>query len=89
MIRRLWKGLSLGAMLLAAPAWALSDGDVGGAWVGAPTSQKIQLVNILSRELNVDPGKLQQCIEKSASDPANAGTAIRDLARQCAESLRN
>ena len=86
MIARFGAGLVLAVILLAAPAWALSDGDTGAAWVGAPTVQKTRVVNILSRELNVDPGKLQQCLDQNFSDPANANRPIREVARECAAS---
>jgi len=86
MARRVMAALIVGLVLTAAPAWALSDGDEGGVWIQAPFQQKIQVTNILSRELRVDPAKLQQCLEKTFGDPANAGKTIREAARQCKES---
>jgi hypothetical protein len=83
--RRVMAALIVGLVLTAAPAWALSDGDGGGVWIQAPFQQKIQVTNILSRELGVDPAKLQQCLEKTFGDPANAGKTIREAARQCKE----
>lgn len=85
MARRTMAALIVGLVLTAAPAWALSDGDGGGVWIQAPLQQKIQVTNILSRELGVDPAKLQQCLEKTFGDPANAGKTIREAARQCKE----
>ncbi len=85
MARRVTAALIVGLILTAVPAWALSDGDVGNAWIAAPFQQKIQVANILSRELGVDPAKLQQCLEKMFEDPANAGKTIREAARQCKE----
>jgi hypothetical protein len=75
--------LAIGLVLAAGPAWALSDGDTGSTWSQAPVKQKIQVVNILSRDLGIDPGKLQQCLENAFADPANAGKTILDAARQC------
>ena len=83
MARNLFGGLIIWLILAAGPAWALSDGDVGAMWIQAPTHQKIQVVNILSRELGLDPGKLQQCLDKTFADPANKGKTIRDAAREC------
>jgi hypothetical protein len=83
MARRAIGVLIVGLVLTTVPAWALSDGDGGNAWIAAPTRQQIQVANILSRELGVDPGKLQQCIDKTFADPANAGKTIREAARQC------
>ena len=85
MARRMMAALIVGLVLTAAPAWALSDGDGGSVWIQAPLQQKIQVTNILSRELGVDPAKLQQCLEKTFGDPANAGKTIREAARQCKE----
>ena len=78
--------LIVGLVLTAAPAWALSDGDGGSVWIQAPLQRKIQVTNILSRELGVDPGTLQQCLEKAFGDPANTGKTIREAARKCKES---
>jgi len=83
MPRRVIAALIAGLVLIAASAWALSEGDGGGVWIQAPLQQKIQVTNILSRELGVDPAKLQQCLEKTFGDPANAGKTIREAARQC------
>jgi hypothetical protein len=87
MIRQVITPLMVGFLLAAGPAWALSDGDGGGVWIQAPFQQKIQVTNILSRELGVDPAKLQQCLEKTFGDPANTGKTIREAARQCKETM--
>jgi len=78
---------ALTAWLLAmvVPAWALSDGDTGGVWIQAPFNQKIQVTNILSRDLGLDPAKLQQCLDKVFADPTNTGKTIREAAQQCKE----
>ena len=83
MVRGLFGGLIAWLILAAGPAWALSDEDAGSNWIQAPTNQKIQLVNILSRELKFDPGKLQQCLDKTFADPANEGKTILDAAQEC------
>jgi len=75
--------LAIGLVLAAGPAWALSDADAGSVWAQAPAKQKIALVNILSRDLGVDPGKLEQCLENTFGDPVNAGKTILDAAREC------
>jgi hypothetical protein len=81
----LFGALTASLLAMAGPAWALSDGDTGGVWIQAPFQQKIQVTNILSRELGVDPGKLQQCIDKTFADSANVGKTIREAAQQCKE----
>jgi hypothetical protein len=43
------------------------------------------VTTILSQALGVDPGKPQQCIDKTFANPANAGKTIREAARQCTE----
>ena len=83
MAKGLFGGLIIWLILAAGPAWALSDGDVGSIWIQAPMRQKIQLVNILSRELGVDPEKLQQCLDKTFAKPANEGKTILDAAQEC------
>jgi hypothetical protein len=83
MTRRGIGAVIVGLVLLAGPAWALSDADTGGQWVQAPSPQKIQVANILSRELGGDPWKYVQCLDKIFTDPANAKTSIRDAAQQC------
>ena len=70
-------------ILAAGPAWALSDGDNGGQWVQAPTRQKLQVANVLSRELGSDPGKVIECLDKIFADPKNGTLSIRDAAQQC------
>ncbi len=75
-------GLSL---VFAGAAWALSTGDSGAIWVQAPSAQKNAVVNILSRELSVDPGQLQACLAKFFSDSNNATTSIQDAAKKCKE----
>jgi hypothetical protein len=85
-MRRVLVG-ALTAWLLAVAglAWALSDGDTGGVWIQAPFNQKIQVTNILSRDLGVDPAKLQQCLDKVFADPNNTGKTIREAGQQCKE----
>ncbi len=73
------------ALAVAVPAWALSDGDIGSVWIQAPFNQKIQVTNILSRGLGLDPAKLQQCLDKVFANPDNAGKTIREAAQQCKE----
>jgi len=75
--------LAAAFLAVAGPVWALSDADSGGEWIRAPTRQQIQVVNILSRTLGVDPAKLQQCLDKTFADPVNAGKAIRVAAQEC------
>jgi len=48
----------------------------------------MQVTNILSRELDIDPVKLQQCLDKTFGDPANAGKAIRAAAQECKEQTK-
>ena len=87
MAKGLFGGLIIWLILAAGPAWALSDGDVGSLWIQAPMHQKIQLVNILSRELKLDPEKLQECLDKTFADPANEGKTILDAAQECKAQL--
>jgi len=85
----LWGVLTAWLLAMAGLAWALSDGDTGGVWVQATLNQKIQVTNILSRDLGVDPAKLQQCIDKTFADPNNAGKTIREAGQQCKEQVKN
>jgi len=64
-------------------AWALSEADTGNLWAQAPSNQKIQVANILSRELGGDPWKYVQCLDAIFGDAANAKLTIRDAAEQC------
>ena len=73
----------VGLILTAGVAWALSEGDTGNLWAQAPSKQKIQVANILSRELGGDPMKYVQCLDKTFSDPKNATMSIREAAQQC------
>jgi hypothetical protein len=75
--------LVVGLFLAAGPAWALSEGDVGVVWIQATFNQRIQVVNILSLEFNMDPRKLQECLGKMFDDPANGNMTIRDAAEKC------
>ena len=83
MRRWLLRGLIVCLTLAVGPAWALSDGDLGSVWIQAPMQQRVQVANILSRDLGVDPGKLQQCLDKTFADPANEGKTIREAAQDC------
>ena len=77
--------LTVWLLAMAGPAWALSDGDTGGVWIQASFNQRIQVTNILSRDLGVDAAKLQQCIDKTFADPNNTGRTIREAAQLCKE----
>ena len=83
MARRVFGALIVWSILTAGLAWALSDADTGGQWVQAPSPQKIQVANILSRDLGGDPGKYVQCLNKVFADPMNANMSIREAAQQC------
>ena len=83
MARRVVGALIVSLVLAAALAWALSDADNGGQWIQAPSRQKIEVANILSRELGGDPSKYLQCLDKVFADPKNANLSIRQAAQQC------
>jgi hypothetical protein len=83
MARRVLGLLILWSVLAAGLAWALVDADIGALWVQSSSPQKIQLANILSRELGGDPMKYMQCLDKTFADPKNANMSIRDAAKQC------
>jgi len=83
MAKRGLDAVTVGLVLLAGLAWALSDADSGALWVQARSPQKIQVANILSRELGGDPWKYVQCLDKIFTDPANTKLTIRDAAEQC------
>ena len=85
MIRFLLCVLTGTLIVAAGPAWALSGADIGSVWTQAPLKQRIQVTNILSRDLGVDPASLQQCLDKTFSEPANTGKTIREAAQQCKE----
>jgi hypothetical protein len=76
-------GLIVSLVLATGPAWALVDADTGALWVQASSRQKIQVANILSRELGGDPLKYLQCLDKTFADPKNASMSIREAAQQC------
>ncbi len=77
-------GAVLGMALVAAgPAWALSEADTGAEWVQAPSPQKNQVANILSRQLGADPWKLVQCLDQTFAGGANVPMTIKDAAQQC------
>jgi hypothetical protein len=75
--------LIAGLALWGAEAWAIVAADVGGVWVQAQWKDKIQLTNILSRELGGDPGMYLNCLEKTFQDPANATKTIMEAAKEC------
>ena len=81
----LFGALTAWLLATAVPAWALSDADTGGVWIQAPFNQRIQVTNILARDLGLDPAKLQQCLDKVFADPTNTGKTIREAAQQCKE----
>ena len=83
MAKRVVGGLIVSLILAAGPAWALVDADTGALWVQSSSPQKIQVANILSRELGGDPMKYVQCLDKTFSDPKNATMSIREAAQQC------
>jgi hypothetical protein len=85
MMRAVFVALLAWLFAMAGAAWALSEADTGGAWIQAPFNQRIQVANILSRDLGLDPAKLQQCLDKTFADPANTGKAIRTAAQECKE----
>ena len=74
-----------GLLAFAGPAWALSEADTGGSWIQAPFQQKIQVTNVLSRVLGMNPEKLQQCLEKKFADPANSDKTILSVGQECKE----
>ena len=73
----------VGLILVAGLAWALVDADTGALWVEASSRQKIEVANILSRQLGGDPEKYVQCMDKIFANPTNAKMTIRDAAQQC------
>lgn len=85
-MRRTLVGIVAASLVtMAGAAWALSGAEPGSVWIQAPLNQRIQVTNVLSRELGVDPVKLQQCLDKTFADPAHAGTSIRSAAQACKE----
>ncbi len=77
-------GLALGLILAAGTAWALTEADTGTEWVQAPTPQKIQVANILSRELGGDPWAIRSCLDQIFTPGSpNLTMSIRDAAQQC------
>jgi len=71
------------SVLAAGLAWALSDADNGGQWMQASTQQKIQVANIVSRELGGEPMKYLQCLDKIFAQPKTGTMSIREAAKQC------
>ena len=83
MAKRAFGALIVGLVLATGVAWALSDADTGALWVQAPSPQRIQVANILSREMGGDPWKYLVCLDKVFADPANIKLTIRDAAQRC------
>ncbi len=80
---RVLGGLIVGLALLAGEAWAIVGADTGGVWVQASTKDKIQLTNIISRELGGNPEMYQNCLDKMFQDPANLNKTIIEVAKEC------
>ncbi len=81
--KRVFGAVMLGLILTTGAAWALSDADPGSLWVQTLSKQKIQVANVLSRELGMDPYKLVQCLDTIFADAANAKLTIREATKQC------
>jgi len=81
--QRVLGALIVGLALCGAEAWAIVTADVGGVWVQAQWKDKIQLTNIISRELGGSPEIYLNCLEKTFQDPANAGKTIMEAAKEC------
>ena len=76
--------LALGLILAAGAAWALSEADTGLEWVAAPTRQKIQVANILSRQLGGDPLAYVKCLDEMfPPGGANLTVTIQAAAQEC------
>ena len=84
MVKRTMIGaLALGVVLAAGPAWALSEADTGTEWMQAPTRQRIQVANVLSRQLGGDPLAYVKCLDETFAGGANATMTIQAAAQEC------
>jgi hypothetical protein len=81
--RRALGVLIVGLALWVGEAWAIVGADTGGVWVQATWNAKLQLTNIISRELGGSPDMYLNCLEKMFQDPANLNRTIIEVAKEC------
>ncbi len=86
---RRMRGMILVGGLLAGSAlgWRTADAivaaDTGGVWVQAPLKNRIELTNILSRDLGGDPTMYLHCVDQTFRNPAAANETILAAAKAC------
>jgi hypothetical protein len=83
MRRQVLSVLVLGLAVWAGQAWAIVGADVGGVWVQATWQAKLELTNIISRELGGSPDMYLNCLEKTFQNPANSNKMIIEAAKEC------
>ncbi len=75
--------LIVGMALAGGNAWAIVGADIGGVWVQATWKDKLELTNIISRELGGSPDMYLNCLEKMFQDPTNLNKTILEAAKEC------
>ncbi len=75
--------LILGGSLMTGTAWGIVGADTGGVWIESSWKDKIELTNIISRELGGSPEMYLNCLEKTFQDSANTNLTIIDAAKAC------
>lgn len=84
---RLAIGLAMLAVSWVRGAEALTAADKGFNWVAAPFAQRIQLTNVLSRDVGAEPREIQACLEKvfNTQDQQILSQTIKDALKLCPE----
>ena len=87
----MWWKMGVGLIVVAA-TWvrvgeALTPADRGFNWVAAPFAQRIQVTNVLSHEVGVEPREIQACLEKifNTQDQQILSQTIKDALKLCPE----
>ena len=71
------------SVLPTGEAAALAGADTGGMWVQAPWKNKIELTNVISRELGGKPSMYLDCLEKTFRNSARSDETILQAAKAC------
>ncbi len=83
MRRSICQILMAGLVLVGGHAWAIVGADIGGVWVQATWKDKLELTNIISRELGGSPDMYLNCLENMFQDPTNLNKTILQAAKEC------
>ena len=84
----LLSGFLAGIALGVRRAEAIVGADTGVVWVQAPWKNRIELTNILSRELGGVPSMYLRCVDRTFRIPAAAHETILAAAQACRAAQR-